>query len=68
MIIFIVKKQIGKICLSFFEENNNKIVVKPNNGTGGQGVVLITSTYQLEKEIYKKLGKSPELVVFFTFL
>lgn len=45
--------------IRFFNENNNKIVVKPNNGSSGTGVFLAKSLYDLENILYNKLRRRP---------
>lgn len=42
--------------ISFFRKNNNKVVVKPNKGTGGIGVEMANTLYELECHVYNQLN------------
>ncbi|EDP97597.1 hypothetical protein U8527_04570 [Kordia algicida OT-1] len=43
--------------LKFFHENNQQIVCKPVNGTGGNGVFMVNSVIQLEQAIHTLFSK-----------
>lgn len=41
----------------FFKTHNNKVVIKPNVGSSGSGVIFIDTLYRLESETYKIMSK-----------
>jgi glutathione synthase/RimK-type ligase-like ATP-grasp enzyme len=47
--------------INFFEEHNGKIVLKPNKGSGGDGVSFIDNLYKLECETYNAISKKSSI-------
>lgn len=47
--------------INFFNDNNQKIVIKPNEGSSGTGVFIVENLFDLEFLVYKKLKERPTL-------